>query len=83
MKLYVYFIDFFSIFFKATELLKKAQGVVVLTVCNPNVNKVEQKEKEKDKTKLGAEASDIAQKTPQKSAPSEFKMTRYILNFYV
>ncbi|XP_011266396.1 uncharacterized protein LOC105257462 isoform X2 [Camponotus floridanus] len=55
---------------EATELLKRAQGIVVLTVCNPNENKVElQKEKGKDKAKLGGETSDIAQKTPQKSAP--------------
>ncbi|XP_029662223.1 inaD-like protein isoform X1 [Formica exsecta] len=60
---------------EATELLKKAQGVVVLTVCNPNENKVEQKEeqKEKDKTKLGGEAADVAQKTPQKSASATAK----------
>ncbi|KAL6432427.1 hypothetical protein ACFW04_006782 [Cataglyphis niger] len=58
---------------EATELLKKAQGVVVLTVCNPNENKVEedQKEKEKDKTKLGSEAGDVAQKTPQKGTPAK------------
>lgn len=50
--------------------MKKAQGVVVLTVCNPNENKIDQKE-QKDKTKLGA-VGDIAQKTPQKGAPGEF-----------
>ncbi|XP_072746135.1 multiple PDZ domain protein isoform X2 [Anoplolepis gracilipes] len=56
---------------EATELLKKAQGVVVLTVCNPNENKVEQKEK--DKPKLASETGDIAQKTPQKGAPATVK----------
>lgn len=59
--------------------MKKAQGVVVLTVCNPNENKVEedQKEKEKDKTKLGSEAGDVAQKTPQKSTAGEFDKVIY------
>ncbi|XP_024873680.1 uncharacterized protein LOC112455763 isoform X2 [Temnothorax curvispinosus] len=52
---------------EATELLKKAEGVVKLVVCNPNENK-EQKEKEKPK---GQELKDdssisVAQKTPQK-----------------
>lgn len=50
----------------------------MLTVCNPNENKGGlQKEKEKDKAKLGGETSDIAQKTPQKSAPGEFNDALY------
>lgn len=53
----------------------------MLTVCNPNENKVEQKElqKEKDKAKLGGETSDIAQKTPQKGAPGEFNDAVYYI----
>lgn len=45
----------------------------MLTVCNPNENKAEQK----DKAKLGSETSDIVQKTPQKSAPGEFNNAVY------
>lgn len=44
----------------------------MLTVCNPNENKVEQKDPQRDKAKLGSETTDIAQKTPQKSVPGEF-----------
>ncbi|XP_011636408.1 uncharacterized protein LOC105426733 [Pogonomyrmex barbatus] len=60
---------------EATELLKKAEGVVKLVVCNPNENK-EEKEKDKDKEKdkekaktqeLKEDTSISAQKTPQKS----------------
>lgn len=48
----------------------------MLTVCNPNENKVEQKESQKEKDKLGGETGDIAQKTPRKSA-GEFNKVVY------
>ncbi|XP_011881700.1 PREDICTED: uncharacterized protein LOC105569668 [Vollenhovia emeryi] len=49
---------------EATELLKKAEGVVKLVVCNPNENK---EEKEKGKSQELKDSSISAQKTPQKS----------------
>ncbi|XP_018046332.1 PREDICTED: uncharacterized protein LOC108685842 isoform X2 [Atta colombica] len=51
---------------EATELLKKAEGVVKLVVCNPNENK-EQKEKQKSKELKDDLLISVAQKTPQKS----------------
>ncbi|KYN29769.1 Inactivation-no-after-potential D protein, partial [Trachymyrmex cornetzi] len=51
---------------EATELLKKAEGVVKLVVCNPNENK-EQKEKQKTKELKDDLLTSVAQKTPQKS----------------
>ncbi|KYN37041.1 Multiple PDZ domain protein, partial [Trachymyrmex septentrionalis] len=51
---------------EATELLKKAEGVVKLVVCNPNENK-EQKEKQKIKELKDGSLTSVAQKTPQKS----------------
>ncbi|KAG5314642.1 INAD protein, partial [Pseudoatta argentina] len=50
---------------EATELLKKAEGIVKLVVCNPNENK-EQKEKQKTK-ELKDDSLMVIQKTPQKS----------------
>lgn len=58
-----FFLFVFS--FQATELLKKAEGVVTLTVCNPNESKTGQ---DQDKQKDSA-----AQKTPQKAASGELK----------
>lgn len=37
------------VLFQATSLLKKTEGVVTLTVCNPNQKKVAQEEEEKAK----------------------------------
>lgn len=56
---------------EATELLKKAEGVVKLVVCNPNENK-DQKEKEKGKTQelKDDSSTSVAQKTPQKGGAS-------------
>ncbi|XP_018401347.1 PREDICTED: microtubule-associated protein futsch [Cyphomyrmex costatus] len=51
---------------EATELLKKAEGVVKLVVCNPNENK-EQKQKDKVKELKDDLSTSVAQKTPQKS----------------
>ncbi|XP_070514878.1 multiple PDZ domain protein isoform X2 [Cardiocondyla obscurior] len=60
---------------EATELLKKAEGVVKLVVCNPNENK-DQKEKEKGKgQELKTDSStSAAQKTSQKAEPEEKKV---------
>ncbi|XP_032689961.1 uncharacterized protein LOC116853160 isoform X4 [Odontomachus brunneus] len=59
---------------EATSLLKKAEGIVTLTVCNPNQSKVQE---QKDKAKVGGAAtpssSVVAEKTPQKSAPTSVK----------
>lgn len=49
--------------FQATDLLKKAEGVVELTVCNPNVDP---EEEEKKKQQEGSKSGLDAQKTPQK-----------------
>nr|XP_012235095.1 PREDICTED: uncharacterized protein LOC105679582 isoform X2 [Linepithema humile] len=55
---------------KATDLLKKAEGVVELTVCNPNVD-AEEEEKKKHKEE-GSKALGLdAQKTPQKGTPAK------------
>ncbi|KYM97224.1 Multiple PDZ domain protein [Cyphomyrmex costatus] len=51
---------------EATELLKKAEGVVKLVVCNPNENK-EQKQKDKVKELKDDLSTSVAQKTPQKT----------------
>ncbi|XP_025158990.1 uncharacterized protein LOC105190328 isoform X5 [Harpegnathos saltator] len=63
---------------EATSLLKKAEGVVTLTVCNPNQSKLEQEQKDKSKDKDKGKVSGVAapssaaatEKTPQKSAPA-------------
>ncbi|XP_025158987.1 uncharacterized protein LOC105190328 isoform X2 [Harpegnathos saltator] len=66
---------------EATSLLKKAEGVVTLTVCNPNQSKLEQEQKDKSKDKDKGKVSGVAapssaaatEKTPQKSAPAAAK----------
>ncbi|XP_039304524.1 uncharacterized protein LOC105196259 isoform X2 [Solenopsis invicta] len=54
---------------EATELLKKAEGVVKLVVCNPNENKT-QKEPVKSKD-LKSDSASVVQKTPQKSGAAK------------
>ncbi|XP_011338952.1 uncharacterized protein LOC105280265 isoform X3 [Ooceraea biroi] len=50
---------------EATELLKKAEGVVRLTVCNPNECKTEDQKGQKGKD--SAASTSAAQKTPRKA----------------
>jgi len=45
--------------------LKKAEGTVTLTVCNPNESKTGQDQKEKQKGKENL--ASVGQKTPQKA----------------
>ncbi|XP_036145834.1 uncharacterized protein LOC105834064 isoform X3 [Monomorium pharaonis] len=52
---------------EATELLKKAEGVVKLVVCNPNENK---EQKAKSQELKDDSSTSVAQKTPQKSGAS-------------
>jgi len=57
---------------QATELLKKAEGMVTLTVCNPNESKTGQDQKEKQKDKENLAVTSVTQKTPQKIVASEY-----------
>ncbi|KAH0953999.1 hypothetical protein HN011_006386 [Eciton burchellii] len=57
---------------EATELLKKAEGMVTLTVCNPNESKAGQDQKEKQKGKENLVVTSVApQKTPQKATAAK------------
>jgi len=57
---------------QATELLKKAEGMVTLTVCNPNESKTGQDQKEKQKGKENLAVTSVTQKTPQKVVAGEY-----------